>query len=191
MDRSSIPTRAAEDGPAVQPPRSARQWLQTGRTVLQDMRRLHHIPVHLHTIAVGWTDLAGLSAYRFHGASPEVAARHAVLRPTPHIVTPRQNAQFLDHAEEQVINAFLDASYRRRVRIVRQEAGLWIFVSKEVCSACRQGNDNGDVLPGSLMQLSRRFEDLHIRVGWEDPPGGLKVLSFLAGQRDLISRTVV
>lgn len=104
--------------------------------------------------------------------------------PRLHIVTPRQNAQFQDHAEQEVINGFIDAVTESRIDLSEEDGPtLWMFVSQDVCSACRQGSYGAAVEPGVLMQLSRRFPDLLISVGWEARQGKLGHISFLAGHR--------
>jgi hypothetical protein len=149
------------------------------------MRHQFAIQDGLQTIAVGWTDVAGLSAQRFQGASREIRAVTGHLpAPSLHIVTPRQNAQFQDHAEQDVINGFIEAVGNSGIDLSREDRPtLWIFVSQDVCSACRQGNDGTPVEPGVLMQLSLRFENLLISVGWATSAGGLGHISFLAGHR--------
>lgn len=106
--------------------------------------------------------------------------------PTPslHFVTPRQNAQFQDHAEQDVINGLIDAVGRSGIDLSREEGPtFWMFVSQDVCSACKQGNHGTPVEPGVLMQLSLRYKNLLISVGWETAAGDLGHVSFLAGHR--------
>ena len=149
------------------------------------MRHQYTIPEGLQTIAIGWTDIPELSTRRFPGASREIRAVTSHL-PTPsqHIVTPRQNAQFQDHAEQDVINGFVDAVVKLGIKLSREPSPtLWMFVSQDVCSACRQGNDGTHIEPGVLLQLSLRYQNLLISVGWETGAGDLGHISFLAGHR--------
>jgi hypothetical protein len=170
-------------GRPVPRPTSRDGWLAIGRALISEMRHQYTIPEGLQTIAVGWTDIPGLTAQRFPGASREIRAVTKNL-PTPslHIVTPRQNAQFQDHAEQDVINGFIDAVDGSGFDL-SHEPTFWMFVSQDVCSACKQGDHGTPVEPGVLMQLSLRYKHLLISVGWETAAGDLGHFSFLAGHR--------
>jgi hypothetical protein len=183
--------KRAASGPPVLPgqtiprPTNPNGWLQIGSALISEMRHQYAIPDGLQTIAIGWTDVPGLSKHRFPGASREIRAVTQTL-PTPslHIVTPRHNAQFQDHAEQDVINGFIDAMDKSSIVLSREDRPtLWMFVSQDVCSACRQGNDSSPVEPGVLMQLSLRYQNLLVSVGWKTEGGGLGHISFLAGHR--------
>jgi hypothetical protein len=101
-------------------------------------------------------------------------------------VTPRTNAQFQDHAEQDVINGFIDAIGRRGIDLASEEASLWMFVShlKGPCTACIQGFGKERLVePGVLMQLSNRFPSLLVSLGWQTQEGKLGHISVLAGDR--------
>jgi hypothetical protein len=165
-------------------PTSRGEWLRIGRALITEMRHQFAIPDGLQTIAIGWTDVPGLTAHRFVGASREIRAVTVLPTPSMHIVTPRTNQQFQDHAEQDVVNGFVDEVGRLGADLSREDGpNLWIFVSQDVCSACRQGDAGSQVMPGVLMQLSLRHANLMVSVGWEDLAGDFGHLAFLAGER--------
>jgi hypothetical protein len=171
-------------GRPVPRPTSHDGWLEIGRALISEMRHEYAIPEGLQTVAVGWTDVAALSAKRFPGASREIRAVTILPTPSQHIVTPRMNALSQDHAEQDVINGFIDAVAQSKIDVEREHSPtLWMFVSQDVCTACRQGNEGTPIEPGVLMQLSLRYPNLLISVGWEAKGGKLGHLSFLAGSR--------
>ena len=177
-------SRAVAPGRPVPAPTSRSEWLRIGRALISEMRQQYAIPEKLQTIAVGWTDVPGLTAHRFIGASREIRAVTVLPSPSMHVVTPRTNQQFQDHAEQDVVNGFIDAVAQLGVDLSRDDGpNLWIFVSQDVCSACRQGEAGSHVLPGVLMQLSLRHANLMVSVGWENLAGEFGHLAFLAGER--------
>lgn len=72
-------------GRPVPRPTSRDGWLEIGRALISEMRHEYAIPEGLQTIAVGWTDVPGLSGQRFPGASREIRAvtRDSVCSPSP------------------------------------------------------------------------------------------------------------
>src|SRR5215207_7142535 len=85
------------------------QWIELGRALNAEVRSQYGLGPSIHTVAVGWTSVPGLEAQRFVGASRRIRERSVLPSPAPHINAPRTGYQFIDHAEQDVANAFIDA----------------------------------------------------------------------------------
>jgi hypothetical protein len=94
-----IASRIVPGAPIPQPTGPA-QWLELGRALDAELRAGFGIPANEHTVAVGWTSIPGLQARRFVGGSRRIRETAALPMPSPHLMAPRSNAQFLDHAEQ-------------------------------------------------------------------------------------------
>jgi hypothetical protein len=171
-------------GGVVPEPANPTEWLLVGRALIAQVRSDYGLPAGANTLAVGWTNVEGLEARRFVGASRALRARAAVPHPTPHLQAPRCNHLFLDHAEQDVGNAFLDALGQARAE-VRDGDWLRIFVShgSGPCGACSQGLGDRQVEPGVLGQLSQRHAGLTITVGWPRAGGQLGFMILQDGAR--------
>ena len=111
---SSIGNRVVR-GQAIPRAGSQADWLAIGRALNADVRTQYGIGPTIHTVAVGWTSIPGLDA-------------------------PRSGSQFVDHAEQDVVNGFIDAVENvQRIRV--ESETLWIYVThrKGPCTACVQG----------------------------------------------------
>ncbi len=185
--RESSSAKAARVAPGrpVPDPANAADWLAIGRAVLAETRRLYGIPAAAQTVAVGWTGIEGLEDQRFVGASRSIRAAVPLPVPTEHINAPRANAQFLDHAEQDVANAFIDALEDLPSRPPLDGEWLRIYVShgKGPCAACAQGLDERQVAPGVLGQLSRRYPGLTVVLAWETAGGRLHHMILQDGVR--------
>lgn len=172
-------------GRQVPQPANAADWLAVGRELLAQVRSEYGIPASAQTVAVGWTGIDGLDTRRFVGASRSIRGRAHLPTPVDHINAPRHNAQFLDHAEQDVANGFIDALEALRPRPALDGEWLRIFVShrKGPCSACAQGLDERLVDPGVLGQLSRRYPGLTIVLAWETEGHGLHHMMIQGGVR--------
>ena len=171
-------------GRLVPEPGCAKEWLLVGQALIAQVRHEHSLPASVDTLAVGWTNVDGLEARRFIGGSRAPRARAALPNAAPHLQAPRVNHQFVDHAEQDVGNAFLDAVAGARVE-VRPYHWLRIYVTKASgpCSACKQGLDNRLVSPGVLGQLTRRHPDMTVTVAWPQPGGKLGNMILQNGER--------
>jgi hypothetical protein len=156
-------------GQVVPQPTSPEEWLAIGRTLLAQARQEYGIPDSAQTVAVGWSGIDGLASQRFVGASRSIREASYLPAPIDHINAPRSNAQFLDHAEQDIANAFIDALQGLPHRPPLEGEWLRIFVShaKGPCAACAQGLNERQVDPGVLGQLSRRFPGLTVVLAWE------------------------
>lgn len=169
---------------------SAQDLLAIGRALIHQARVAYQLPPNRHTVAVGWTTIERLASQRFVGASRELRALAALPNPVPHIEAPRANAQFLDHAEQDVANGFIDALSALRPQPPLDGECLRIFIShaRGPCSACAQGlTDDPHVAPGVLSQLSERYPGMTLTLAWENDDGRLGTL-FVEGGRRLWNR---
>jgi hypothetical protein len=153
---------------------------EVGQADIAAMRKQFKILGEKDTLAVGRCDVEGMEDLSFYGASREIRAKADIPTPTPHAQSPRQNIAFADHAEQDIVNSFIDAANKRGIPASATEGkALRIHIShpKGVCSACAQGA--GEVVainPGVLKQLKQRYPGLTIRVTWNKPDGSLGVL---------------
>jgi hypothetical protein len=148
-------------------PANRQDWRDIGNALLEEARNQYGISKLAQTIAVGWTGIAGLESKRFVGASRTIRAAVALPVPVDHINAPRNNAQFVDHAEQDVANAFIDALNALHHEPALDGQWLRIFVSQRPCSPCVQGLDHRHVPPGVLGQLSRLYPGLTVVLAWE------------------------
>lgn len=182
---NSEPELSLPAGRPVPRPRDPAHWLAIGRALLAWARREWSLVPGADTLAVGWTTVPGLEGQRFVGASRKLRALAWLPMPSPHLQAPRSNAQFLDHAEQDVANAFIDAAQDSRTPSSRLEGeALYIFVSHASgpCAACAQGLHERQVEPGVLSALSRRYPGLTVVVAWE-AAGRLRFLMLQDGLR--------
>lgn len=181
---STIGSRVVRGQPI---PRAGNQadWLAIGRALNADVRAQYGIGPNIHTVAVGWTSVPGLESTRFAGASRRIRASKWLPTPAPHIDAPRSGSQFVDHAEQDVANGFIDAVENGGSRIRIESETLWIYVThqKGPCTACVQGLANRLVAPGILAQLSLRYPGLLIQLTWETAGGKLGYLQVEDGER--------
>jgi hypothetical protein len=171
-------------GRPVPEPAGAVEWRLVGEALIDQLRHEHGLPANIDTLAVGWTNVDGLEAWRFIGGSRAPRTRAALPNAAPHLQAPRVNHQFVDHAEQDVGNAFLDTVTGARAR-VRPYHWLRIYLTKASgpCSACTQGLDNRLVAPGVLGQLTQRFPDLTVTLAWPRPGGQLGHMILQNGER--------
>jgi hypothetical protein len=156
--------------PAPAPPR------EVGPSDISAMRKKYKIVGAQDTLAVGRCDVEGMEDLTFEGASRSIREETDIPSPTPHAQSPRANPQFIDHAEQDIVNAFIDAAEARGIPDSAMEGkALRIHISNPtgVCSACKQGAAGGAVEAGVLMQLKKRYPGLTIRVTQDGAPGGL------------------
>jgi hypothetical protein len=150
---------------------------EVGASDIDAMRKKYKILGQQDTLAVGRSDVEGLEDLTFEGASPAIRAEADIPSPTPQAKSPRQNVMFADHAEQDVVNAFIDAVETRGIPAEAMEGkALRIHISNPagVCSACAQGTGGAvSIEPGVLMNLKRRYPGLTIRVTWNKADGSL------------------
>lgn len=154
-------------GHALPQPANPQEWRDIGKALLQEARIQYGIPASAQTVAVGWTGIAGLATRRFVGASRTIRAAVPLPVPIDHINAPRNNPQFVDHAEQDVANAFIDALEGLPNEPALDGEWLRIFVSARPCSPCVQGLTHRHVPPGVLGQLSRLYPGLTVVLAWE------------------------
>ena len=185
--RSATAPVAARLVPGQPIPRATRatEWIELGRALNAEVRARYHLGASVHTVAVGWTSVPGLEAQRFVGGSRRVRERSLLPLPTPHIDSPRAGALFVDHAEQDVANAFIDAADAAGLRGDLDGEALWIYVThaRGPCTACLQGLSNRQVAPGVLARLSLRYPGLTVLLTWETARGKLGSLLVQGGQR--------
>ena len=160
--------------------------LAVGRALIDEMRTEFGIAAQRHTVAVGWTDIDELASQRFRGASRSIRATAPLPAPTPHIVAPRAGTHFLDHAEQDIVNGFIDAVEGVGLGGSTLEGKtLRVHIShpRGPCAACAQGVTGADVDPGILLQLSQRYPGLTVSLSWETPAGQLQGMLLQNGMR--------
>jgi hypothetical protein len=174
-------------GPLTQSPGTpglAPRRIIVGAQDLAAMRGKYGIGPEQDTIALARTDVPALSHLSFEGASRTIRQTAAVPQPTPHIVSPRSSPHFTDHAEQDIVNHFIDAVNGARLRPSDLEGrvlAMHISHPSGVCSACRQGLTGSVVEPGVLLQLSQRYKGLTIRVTWETADGSTRGMVIVGG----------
>ncbi|MGA8944097.1 MAG: hypothetical protein WB502_15490 [Thermoactinomyces sp.] len=111
------------------------------------------VGTELDTIAVARTDIEGLESEVFQGASPEVikaAPKEAGLKPLDEEMPDRiikapfegkKSQRFTRHAEEMVINKFINAVDKKYQNPQDVKGKLYIHQSNNggVCSNCKSG----------------------------------------------------
>jgi hypothetical protein len=180
----SIANRVVRGRP-IPRPAGPGDWLALGRALNAEVRAQYGLGASAHTVAVGWTSVPGLEAERFVGASRRIREAAWLPTPTPHINAPRTGGQFIDHAEQDVANAFIDALHESGHRGDFASETLWIYVThdKGPCTACMQGLANRLAAPGILAQLSLRYPGLLVQLTWETAAGKLGYLQVQDGER--------
>lgn len=173
-------------GRVVPEPFSPPQWLALGDALDREMRQQFRIPASVDTIAIGWTSVEGLARRRFQGASKVIRESANIPTPQPHVLAPTDNPQFADHAEQDVVNAFIDGL--QEVALDRSPLDgefLRIYISHGdgPCTKCRQGLNNRQVYPGILAEFSRRYRGLTVSVAWKNGQQQLEFMSLLGGER--------
>lgn len=120
------------------------------------------------TVAAARTDIPGLEARVFEGASPKVMREAGLPQPPAGpISAPFNNPLFVRHAEERVSNALANAIDALPAGTDLAGKTVSIHVSQAVCSACKAGLRDTEAATGVLKQLSERYPDLTIRVTTE------------------------
>jgi hypothetical protein len=149
------------------------------KVLKQDLENLREkVGTDIDTIAVGRTDIEGLEDVVFEGASPEVmkvAPKEAGLKPLDpnrKIKAPFDSPRFTRHAEEMVINQFVDAVDAKFPNPLDVKGKLYIHQSnpRGVCPACKSGLGKSKA-DGVLLQLSKRYPNLEIIVSSETQEG--------------------
>jgi hypothetical protein len=140
-----------------------------GSAELDALRKKLGAGPEVHTLAVGKTNVPGLEAHSFEGASTSIR-RQAGRAPLPTnrpIKSPNASPRFSGHAEEVVANDFVAAVERAKIPPVKVEGDLWMHISNPsgVCNICVQGLKPGSNVPaGIVRQLSERYPRLTIRI---------------------------
>jgi hypothetical protein len=161
-------TRAKKDAPT----NTLAQELQTYRQTLPPRTATSG-----GTAGVARTDLPGLEARTFRGASPNaggpVEAGGTIRSPNP---SPR----FQLHAEEDLANQ-IDRAIQGARLTPEQMVGRTVnmHIEQRVCNICRQGLRGTEVPPGVLKQLSDRHPNITFNVTAE---GTNEVLRFRGGR---------
>ncbi|MCE9786013.1 hypothetical protein, partial [Shewanella algae] len=130
-----------------------------------------------HTIAVGRTDVPGLEQIRLAGGSPAVRKEAGALdldtiAPNRPIKSPAKIPLGTRHAEEDLINQFVDVVNRAKIAASDVKGTLYIHQSnpRGVCTNCIQGVGN-DKTPGVFKQLSTKYPNLVIKATTETVEG--------------------
>lgn len=89
--------------------------------------------------------------------------------PNREIQSPRKNALFTRHAEEEIANQFVKSVSKAGLKPDEVIGTLRLHQSNPtgVCTACFQGINNPNVAPGILKQLSQKYPSLIIYVSSE------------------------
>ena len=152
-----------------------------GSNELGKLREKWNVP-ETDTIAVGKTDFPGLEGKVFEGGSPKVRKEAGLpdlddAFPDREIKSPRKNAFFTRHAEEDVIQDFVRSVEELGLPDDEIEGVFKLHQSNSsgVCGACKQGLTNPDVSPGILKQFSEKFPNLTIEVTTESAEIGSKL----------------
>jgi hypothetical protein len=122
------------------------------------------------TIAIGITNIKGLTDKIFEGASATVRRYAGMpnlndIAPNRPIKSPRNLPLFTRHAEEDLANQFVYAVERAGLTPDEVVGILHILQSNSggVFWPCLQGIKNPDVPEGIILQLSRKYPDLLIQ----------------------------
>jgi hypothetical protein len=139
-----------------------------GSAELQAVRQRLGASAEAHTVAVGRTNVRGLEAQTFEGASTTIRkqAGNAGLPANHPIQSPNANPLFSGHAEEVLANDFVAAVDRAKIPAVKVQGELFVHISNPsgVCNICAQGLKPGSTVPaGVIRQLSEKYPNLTIR----------------------------
>ena len=152
-----------------------------GKNELSKLRDKWGVP-ETDTIAVGKTDIPALKGQVFEGGSPKVRKEAGLpdldeVYPDREIRSPRANALFTRHAEEGVIQEFVDKVNKLDLSENEIEGVFKLHQSNSsgVCGACKQGLTNPDVKPGILKQFSTKYPNLTIDITTESAEIGSKL----------------
>ena len=152
-----------------------------GSEALSDLRERWNVP-ETDTIAVGKTDIPGLEDRVFEGGSPKVRKEAGLpdldeAFPDREVQSPRKNALFTRHAEENVIQEFISGVEELGIPDDEVVGTFKLHQSNSsgVCSACKQGLTNPDVKPGILKQFSMKYPNLRIEITTESAEIGSKL----------------
>jgi len=124
-----------------------------------------------NTVAIGRTNIKGLKDITFKGSSPLVRKEAGladldVVAPNREIKSPANSPQYTRHAEEGVINEFVNEV--NNLGLVPEEVKGTLFIHQSnprgVCTKCIQGITNPNVKPGIFLQLSNKYPNLLIKV---------------------------
>jgi hypothetical protein len=129
----------------------------------------------LQTLGVARTDVPGLEAISFKGASPAVYDAAGLPRAAQgEISSPSPLRLFQDHAEQDIANQFIDAVNKAGLSpadLNGKSLNMVISNPTGVCSICVQGLSNPNVPPGVLKQLSDKYPGLTININVMTEPG--------------------
>ncbi len=128
------------------------------------------------TVAVANTDIDGLSTLDVYGISPSVRKEanlpsldelYGTERP---IKSPRTNALFTRHAEEDILNSLanrIDSLNLPEQDLEGKTINIHISNQTGICTACYQGLTNSNVPAGVIKQFSERYPTLTINISAE------------------------
>ncbi|RYF89714.1 MAG: hypothetical protein EOO00_09700, partial [Chitinophagaceae bacterium] len=100
--------RVDQTGKANAGTKGADQRVDVSERDIADMRRRYQIDPSSDTLAIARTDVPGLEREVIEGGSPKRRENADIPQPTPYVKSPRTNKQFVDHAEQDVVNGFID-----------------------------------------------------------------------------------
>jgi len=178
---STTASLCGTDIPGVEPAIGPGGRVAVGAEDLARLREAYGVAGDVNTVAAGRTDVPGLEGSLFESGSRGVRAGAARPLPdaAPHIFSPRNNLQFIEHAEEGIANQFIDAVESAGLRPADLEGrtlAMHISEPTGVCSACKAGLSGSPALPGPLQELSTRYPGLTIRITWNDADGAQRFL---------------
>jgi hypothetical protein len=126
-----------------------------------------------NTVGAARTDIPGLEGRTFEGISPTVRndaglpsldELYGTNRP---IQSPRTNALFTRHAEEDIFNGIarqIDNSGLTAAQLNGRTVNIHISNQSGVCTACYQGLTNPNVPAGVVKQFSDRYPGVTVRI---------------------------
>jgi hypothetical protein len=172
-ERSAVPAVAErEAAAAAAPTNTLEEELQAFRQTLPP-----RTPTSGGTAGVARTDLPGLEARTFRGASPNAGGP---MEAGGTIRSPNPSPRFQLHAEEDLANQ-IDRAIQEAALTPEQMAGRTVnmHIEQRVCNICRQGLGGTDVPAGVLKQLSDKYPNITFNVSAE---GTSEVLGFRGGR---------
>lgn len=178
---SGGPSLCGTDIPGVEPALGPGGRVAVGAEDLARLRETYGLAGDVNTVAAGRTDVPGLEGTVFASGSRGVraGAAHPLPDATPHVFSPRNNLQFIEHAEEGIANQFIDAVESAGLRPADLEGrtlAMHISEPTGVCSACKAGLSGSPAMAGPLQDLSTRYPGLTIRITWNDAGGAQRFL---------------